>query len=209
MILSISTYGARRAVYVPFGRVSHAEKALSRFSWGAMTLTDAVLDIVRRELRRISPEVRIETEEIRTVLKKNEVIKREVLEGEKAEEARRKIAKAAGKSLRTVLAKINPAIRKGVPLQQAFRRILLLSKQCRGLPQKHKIAARLQLAASALIGEIRPFIISFIAGRSVNRFLDIPSRFVFSRHRVFTRLILVAMRRPQLHTGTGHGRPST
>jgi hypothetical protein len=83
----------------------HTQKqALSRFFLGAMVLTDTVLEIIRRELRRISPEVRIETEEIRTVLT-NEVIKREVLEGEKAEEARRKIAKAAGKSLRTILPK--------------------------------------------------------------------------------------------------------
>jgi hypothetical protein len=39
--------------------------------------------------------------EIKTVLT-TEVIKREVLEGEKAEEARRKIARSAGKSLRAL-----------------------------------------------------------------------------------------------------------
>jgi hypothetical protein len=69
-----------------------------------MILTDPVLDVVRRELRRVSPEVRIETEEIKTVLT-SEVIKREVLEGEKAEEARRKIARSAGKSLRAALSR--------------------------------------------------------------------------------------------------------
>jgi hypothetical protein len=49
------------------------------------------LEVVRRELRRVSPEVRIEIENIKAVLI-SEVIKREVTEGDKADEARRKIA---------------------------------------------------------------------------------------------------------------------
>jgi hypothetical protein len=80
----------------------HTQKqALSRFFLGAMILTEPVLDVVRRELRRVSPEVRIETGKIKAVLT-SEVIKLEVLEGEKAEEARRKIARSAGKSLRVL-----------------------------------------------------------------------------------------------------------
>lgn len=80
----------------------HTQKqALSRFFLGAMILTDPVLDVIRRELRRVSPEVRIATEQIQSVLV-NEVLKREVMEGEKAEEARKKIARSAGKALRAV-----------------------------------------------------------------------------------------------------------
>lgn len=83
----------------------HTQKqALSRFFIGAMVLSEPVLDVVRRELRRVSPDVRIETEQIRSVLSA-EVLKREVMEGEKAEEARRKIARAANKLLRTVVPK--------------------------------------------------------------------------------------------------------
>jgi hypothetical protein len=83
----------------------HTQKqALSRFFLGAMILTDPVLDVVRRELRRISPDVRIDTDQIRAVLT-NEVIKREVMEGEKAEEAKKKIAKTAAKALRASQAK--------------------------------------------------------------------------------------------------------
>lgn len=78
----------------------HTQKqALSRFFLGAMILTDPVLDIIRRELRRVSPEVRIETEQIKAVLT-NEVIKREVQEGDKADEARKKILRAQNKALR-------------------------------------------------------------------------------------------------------------
>jgi hypothetical protein len=79
----------------------HIQKqALSRFSVGAMLQTDAVLEVIRRELRRLSPDVRIDTDQIKAVLA-SEVIKREVMEGEKAEEARKKIARAASKALRT------------------------------------------------------------------------------------------------------------
>ncbi|WP_096671206.1 type I restriction enzyme HsdR N-terminal domain-containing protein [Polaromonas sp. AET17H-212] len=79
----------------------HTQKqALSRFFVGAMLQTDPVLDVIRRELRRVSPDVRIESEQIRSVIV-NEVIKRDVLEGEKAEEAKKKISRALMKSLRT------------------------------------------------------------------------------------------------------------
>ena len=87
----------------------HTQKqALSRFFLGAMVLTDPVLDVIRRELRRVSPDVRIESEQIRTVLAA-EVIKREVMEGDKADEARKKIARVANKALRTAAQKERPA----------------------------------------------------------------------------------------------------
>jgi predicted type IV restriction endonuclease len=78
----------------------HTQKqALSRFFIGAMLQSETVLDVIRRELRRVSPDVRIDTEQIKAVLS-NEVIKREVLEGEKAVDARKKIARSLSKSLR-------------------------------------------------------------------------------------------------------------
>lgn len=75
----------------------HTQKqALSRFYLGAMLLSDPVLQIIRRELRRVSPDVKVETEEIKVVLS-SEVIKREVLEGDKATEAKRRINRAVAK----------------------------------------------------------------------------------------------------------------
>jgi len=50
-------------------------------------------------LRRVSPDVKIEIEQIKNVLA-SEVLKREVIDGDKATEARKKIARAASKSLR-------------------------------------------------------------------------------------------------------------
>jgi hypothetical protein len=76
------------------------KQALSRFSIGAVLLTEPVLGVVRRELKRLSPDVRIEVEQIRAVLEQ-EVLKREVVEGDKAEAASKRIAKVASKALRS------------------------------------------------------------------------------------------------------------
>jgi len=81
------------------GDYHEQKQALSRFFVGATVLSDPVLDVIRKELRKVSPEVRINTDQIKNVLV-NEVIKREVMEGDKAEEARKKIAKTAAKSLK-------------------------------------------------------------------------------------------------------------
>ncbi|MDR2220997.1 MAG: type I restriction enzyme HsdR N-terminal domain-containing protein [Methylobacillus sp.] len=81
------------------GEYQTQKQALSRFFIGAMLQTEPVLEVVRRELRRVSPDVKIDIEQIKTVLV-GEVIKREVIEGDKADEARKKIARAASKSLR-------------------------------------------------------------------------------------------------------------
>ena len=87
----------------------HTQKqALSRFFLGATVLSDPVLEVVRRELSRVSPDVRIDIEQIRTVLV-NEVLKREVMEDPKADEARKKIARAANKALRAKEAKTEGA----------------------------------------------------------------------------------------------------
>jgi len=69
-----------------------------------MLQTDPVLEVIRRELRRVSPDVRIDIDQLKSVLI-TEVIKREVIEGEKAEGARKKIAKVASKALRATAPK--------------------------------------------------------------------------------------------------------
>jgi hypothetical protein len=81
------------------GEFHTQQQALSRFFMGALVLSNPVLEVLRRELRRISPDVRIDLLQIRSVLV-SEVLKREVVESEKAEEARKKIARTAGKILR-------------------------------------------------------------------------------------------------------------
>jgi hypothetical protein len=80
------------------------QQALSRFFMGALVVSNPVLEVIRRELRRISPDVKIDLEQIKKVLT-DSVLKREVVESEKAEEARKKIQRTTGKLLRAKAAK--------------------------------------------------------------------------------------------------------
>jgi hypothetical protein len=75
------------------------KKALSRFYVAAAILSEPALNAIRRELKRVSPDVRIEAEQIRTVIEQ-EVIKRDVMEGERFAGAEKALGRAAGKSLR-------------------------------------------------------------------------------------------------------------
>lgn len=73
----------------------HIQKqALSRFFMGALIQSDLILNTIRKELKKVSPDVKITNDEIKDVIV-NEVIKREVLEGEKALEATKKINRAS------------------------------------------------------------------------------------------------------------------
>ncbi len=81
------------------GDYQSRKQALSRFFLGALVLSEPVLEVIRRELRRVSPDVRIELDQIKNVFC-NEVLKREVIDGEQAGLARKKIARAASKLLR-------------------------------------------------------------------------------------------------------------
>lgn len=75
------------------------KEATSRFFLAAILLSDTVLETIRRELRRVSSDVKVSVEDIRTTLM-DEVIKRDAVEGPKAELAKKKVAKSAGKMLR-------------------------------------------------------------------------------------------------------------
>lgn len=81
------------------GEYRDQKQALSRFSVAAVIQSEPVVAVIRRELRRLSPDIRIEAEEVEAVIA-NEVLKRDVLEGEQAIEAKRKLTRAANKLLR-------------------------------------------------------------------------------------------------------------
>jgi hypothetical protein len=67
-------------------------QALSRFSLAAVLMSEPILRLVRRQLRQMSPDARVELDQIKTVLLK-EVLKRDVIEGEKAEDARKRVTR--------------------------------------------------------------------------------------------------------------------
>lgn len=76
-------------------------QALSRFFIGAIMLSEPILDVTRRELRKISPDVKISNDQIKEVLVQ-EIIKRDVMEGNKAEEAQRKVSRSVKRAARRI-----------------------------------------------------------------------------------------------------------
>jgi len=70
----------------------------NRFVIGAILQTDPVIDVVRRELRRLSSSVKVDKGEIKVLM--CDVLKCDVTEGEPAAEAISRVHKAASKTLR-------------------------------------------------------------------------------------------------------------
>lgn len=75
------------------------KQACNPFLVGAVVMSEPVVTVLRRELRRISPGARIEDDELLQVLR-NDVLKREVVEGDDARSASTQVKRAAGKALR-------------------------------------------------------------------------------------------------------------
>jgi hypothetical protein len=73
------------------------KQALSKFFIAAILSTDSVLSVIRKNLKLISPDAKINAEQIRSVIE-NEIVIKDVLQGDKADEARKKIAKALKKA---------------------------------------------------------------------------------------------------------------
>lgn len=78
-------------------------QTINKFVIGATLQQEPVLSVVRRELKRLAPKSRVTPEEISTLIR--EVLKREVIEGEAAIQAMRKVQRAKPKP------KSEPALR--------------------------------------------------------------------------------------------------
>jgi predicted type IV restriction endonuclease len=72
-------------------------QSVNRYVVGNLILAEPVLSVLRRELKRLADGVRIEIDEIQTIVR-NEVLKREVVEGEPAEAAQARVNKFYRKS---------------------------------------------------------------------------------------------------------------
>jgi len=62
----------------------------SKYFIGSVIITDPMLNTIRRELKKLAPDVRTDNEQIKKVISQ-EIFKREILESEKAQEASKKI----------------------------------------------------------------------------------------------------------------------
>lgn len=68
----------------------------NKFTISAIMRSEPVISVIRREARRLFPDLKIGNENI-SLLLESEVIKRETIEGDKAKEAAGRIRKAASK----------------------------------------------------------------------------------------------------------------
>jgi len=73
-------------------------KSVNRFMVGAITISEPVVSIIRRELRKISPDVKVSDEEIKNILT-SEVLKRDIVEGEEADAAMKRVKKQLKKQI--------------------------------------------------------------------------------------------------------------
>lgn len=73
------------------------KQALSKYTLSAILLSEPVLKTVRRQLRITTPDVKVDLDEIKKALEAD-VIKREVLEGEKATSAQRQVTRATNRA---------------------------------------------------------------------------------------------------------------
>lgn len=68
----------------------------NRFTVAAIVRSEPVVAVVRRELRRLFPDLKVAPENLAALIE-HEVIKREAMDGDKAKEAATRIRKAQGK----------------------------------------------------------------------------------------------------------------
>ena len=68
------------------------KQSVNRYTIGALLLTDSIANLVRKELRKFKPGIKVDVDEIKLIIQ-NETIKREVLESDLAVEANKQLAR--------------------------------------------------------------------------------------------------------------------
>jgi len=74
-------------------------QTVNRYTVGAVLLTEPVISVIRREIRKIKDGLKVSNEEIEELIS-NEVLKRDLLESEAAKEAQKNIQKLLKKRLK-------------------------------------------------------------------------------------------------------------
>lgn len=95
-LLLLSKEGIQRNLIKEF---QNRINILNKFTLSAVIQSEPVLNVMRRELRRLNPDLKVETEELEEILL-NEVLKRDLIEGERVKKAAAKVRKASDKALR-------------------------------------------------------------------------------------------------------------
>lgn len=69
---------------------------LNKFTIAQILLTDPVVSVLKREIRKLFPEIKVDSEQITDILN-NDILKREVIEGDKVKETQQRIKKITAK----------------------------------------------------------------------------------------------------------------
>ena len=87
----------------------HNQKQLmNKFTIGQVLLSEPVLDAVRKVLKKMGADSKVDNEEIRDIIA-NEIIKRELLDADKSADARKKVTKALKAAAKPAAPKETPA----------------------------------------------------------------------------------------------------
>ena len=82
------------------------KQATDKFMLGNLICTDNIVNAIKKELHKIFPDIKVQSEEIGNVLI-HEVLKRELLEGEDSDNAKKKINKVLNKQKRLAAGKLD------------------------------------------------------------------------------------------------------
>jgi hypothetical protein len=74
-------------------------KSVNRFVIGAIVVSESIMNAIRRDIRRLAPGVKVDNKEIEQILH-NEVLKRDVIEGDEASKAMIRVRKIAKKAVK-------------------------------------------------------------------------------------------------------------
>lgn len=86
-------------------------QSVNRFVIGALVLSDSVIAAIRRDLKKMASGLKVEDKEIEQILR-NEILKRDVIEGDEASKALSRVRKALRKLTRSTTSKTKETVGK-------------------------------------------------------------------------------------------------
>jgi hypothetical protein len=88
-------------------------QSVNRFVIGAIVLSESIMNAIRRDIKKLASGIKVENNEIEQILR-NEVLKRDVIEGDEASKAMIRVRKISKKAVKRAA---KPPIRKPETLE--------------------------------------------------------------------------------------------
>jgi len=90
MLFGLSKEGCTKSI---LDELHIRKQVVSKYFIGSLILSEAVVKMIKKELKRIAQDVKIEDEQIVDVIKQ-EIFKREIIDSEKTQEAMKKLSRS-------------------------------------------------------------------------------------------------------------------